>query len=134
MDAMAYEGVTSLEAADRLGTTPEAVYDLLFAGKIDGGPDVEGQVRFPDEEVDRIAGLELALPDPTERRAPPPLRADGFEGLTSVDAAERFGISADDLYRLLFAGEIEGGPDVHGQVRFSEADVARLAAEKLTAS
>lgn len=134
MGAMAYEGVTSIEAAERLGTTPEAVYELLFAGKIDAGPDADGQVRFPDAEVERIAALHLALPDPSERRAPPPLRASGFEGLTSIEAAERFGVPPQDLYALLFAGEIDGGPDVHGQVRFSEADVARLAAGKLAAS
>ena len=134
MGAMAYEGVTSLEAAERLGTTPEAVYDLLFAGKIDGGPDADGQVRFPEAEVERIAGLHLDLPEHAEHGAPGPVRANGYEGLTSVEAAERFGLPADDLYRLLFAGEIEGGPDVYGQLRFSEADVERLAAEKLAAS
>lgn len=134
MGAMAYEGVTSIEAAERLGTTPEAVYGLLFAGKIDAGPDADGQVRFPEAEVERIAGLDLELSDPTEHRAPRPLRASGYDGLTSVEAAERSGVSALDLYSLLFAGEIEGGPDVHGQVRFSEADVDRLAAEKAAAS
>ncbi len=130
MAPMAYEGVTSIEAAERLGTTPEAVYELLFAGKIDGGPDADGQVRFSDAEVERVGGLGLALPAPTERHAPPPMRASGYQGLTSTEAVERFGVSPHDLYRLLFAGEIGGGPDVHGQVRFSEADVARLAAER----
>lgn len=134
MGPMAYEGITSVEAAERLGTTPEAVYHLLFTRKLEGGPDANGQVRFPDTEVERIAGLNLSLPDPCERREQPPLRRSGDEGLTSIEAAERLGLRPVDVYELLFAGDIDGGPDVRGQVRFPEAEVERLAAEKLAAS
>ena len=58
-----------------------------------------------------------------------------YEGLTSVEAARRLGITPEEeVYRLLFAGEIDGGPDARGHVRFPEAEIERIAAEKLPAS
>lgn len=62
MKVVAYEGLTSVEAARRLGITPEEVYRLLFAGEIDGGPDARGHVRFPEAEIERIAAEELPAP------------------------------------------------------------------------
>jgi hypothetical protein len=43
--------------------------------------------------------------------------------LRSVDVAARLGILGEDAYRLLFAGELEGGPDADGIVYFSERSV-----------
>ena len=37
----------SLEAAKRLGVTPQRLYEMRVSGEIDGGADVHGQVRFP---------------------------------------------------------------------------------------
>lgn len=59
MKVVAYEGLTSVEAARRLGITPEEVYRLLFAGEIDGGPDARGHVRFPEAEIERHAAEKL---------------------------------------------------------------------------
>lgn len=59
MDDVRYEGLTSLEAAKRLGVTPQQVYEMLFAGEIEGGPDVHGQVRFPEAEIERLVTEKL---------------------------------------------------------------------------
>jgi len=44
-------------------------------------------------------------------------------GLRSPEVARRLGIDGADVYRLLFAGELEGGPGVDGLVYMSEASV-----------
>lgn len=44
-------------------------------------------------------------------------------GLRSPDAARRLGIDGPDVYRLLFAGELDGGPGVDGLVYISEVSV-----------
>jgi hypothetical protein len=44
--------------------------------------------------------------------------------LRSVDVAARLGVSAADVYGLLFAGEVHGAPDSDGIVYFSEQSVA----------
>ena len=46
------------------------------------------------------------------------------DGLRSPEVARRLGLDGDDVYRLLFAGEIDGGPGRDGLVYFSEASVA----------
>lgn len=57
-----------------------------------------------------------------------------YEGLSTVEAGRRLGISTEEVYRRLFAGEIDGGPDRKGIVRIPEAEVERLVAGKLPAS
>jgi len=44
-------------------------------------------------------------------------------GLRSPEVARRLGIDGSDVYRLLFAGELEGGPGPDGLVYMSEASV-----------
>ena len=44
-------------------------------------------------------------------------------GLRSPEVARRLGIDGADVYRLLFAGELEGGPGADGLVYLSEASV-----------
>ncbi|MEY2453419.1 MAG: hypothetical protein QOD92_2993 [Acidimicrobiaceae bacterium] len=44
-------------------------------------------------------------------------------GLRSPEVARRLGLDGDDVYRLLFAGEIHGGPGRDGLVYFSEVSV-----------
>lgn len=44
-------------------------------------------------------------------------------GLRSPEVARRLGIDGADVYRLLFAGELEGGPGADGLVYMSEASV-----------
>jgi len=44
-------------------------------------------------------------------------------GLRSPDVARRLGIDGADVYRLLFAGELDGGPGTDGLVYISEASV-----------
>lgn len=43
--------------------------------------------------------------------------------LGSTDVAARLGISGAEVYRLIFAGELDGYPDAEGIVRVSEASV-----------
>ena len=44
-------------------------------------------------------------------------------GLRSTEVARRLGLDGADVYRLLFAGDLEGGPGSDGLVYFSEASV-----------
>ena len=44
-------------------------------------------------------------------------------GLRSTEVARRLGIDGADVYRLLFAGELDGGPGSDGLVYVSEASV-----------
>lgn len=41
------------------------------------------------------------------------------ELLSTTEAAHRLGVTPEDVYRLLFAGELEGRPDEEGVVRIS---------------
>ncbi|HKY16280.1 MAG TPA: hypothetical protein VJM33_15240 [Microthrixaceae bacterium] len=45
-------------------------------------------------------------------------------GLRSPEVARRLGIRADDVYRLIFDGELDGRPDRDGIVYVSEASVS----------
>lgn len=47
--------------------------------------------------------------------------------LTTPDAAQRPGLEPEDIYRLLFDGELEGGPGADGIVRVSEGVIAEYA-------
>jgi excisionase family DNA binding protein len=47
----------------------------------------------------------------------------GDQRLTTTEAARRLGMEPEDVYRLLFAGELEGQPDPDGVVRISERAV-----------
>ncbi|HAS09817.1 MAG TPA: hypothetical protein DCS55_04750 [Acidimicrobiaceae bacterium] len=47
------------------------------------------------------------------------------EGIRSPEAAERLGIRGRDVYMMLFAGELDGGPDRGGLVYFDEASIDR---------
>lgn len=47
------------------------------------------------------------------------------EGIRSPEAAERLGIRGRDVYMMLFAGELDGGPDRDGLVYFDEASIER---------
>ena len=44
-------------------------------------------------------------------------------GVRSPEAARRLGIDGADVYRLLFAGELDGGPGRDGMVYFDEASL-----------
>jgi hypothetical protein len=44
-------------------------------------------------------------------------------GLRSPEVAHRLGLEGADVYRLLFAGEVDGGPGRDGLVYFSESSV-----------
>ena len=44
-------------------------------------------------------------------------------GLRSTEVARRLGLDGADAYRLLFVGELDGGPGSDGLVYFSEASV-----------
>ncbi len=44
-------------------------------------------------------------------------------GLRSPDAARRLGIRGRDVYRMLFDGELDGGPGRDGMVYFDEASI-----------
>jgi len=44
-------------------------------------------------------------------------------GVRIPEVARRLGIDGEDVYRLLFAGELDGGPCRDGLVYFSEASV-----------
>ena len=45
------------------------------------------------------------------------------DGLRSPEVARRLGIDGADVYRLLFVGDLDGGPGRDGLVYFSEASV-----------
>ncbi|MGI8757380.1 MAG: hypothetical protein ACR2MB_16295 [Acidimicrobiales bacterium] len=44
-------------------------------------------------------------------------------GVRSPDAAARLGIDGADAYRMLFDGELDGGPGRDGMVYFDEASI-----------
>jgi hypothetical protein len=44
-------------------------------------------------------------------------------GVRSTEAARRLGIDGADAYRMLFAGELDGGPGRDGMVYFDEASI-----------
>ena len=46
-----------------------------------------------------------------------------IDGLRSPEVASRLGIDGADVYRLLFVGDLDGGPGRDGLVYFSEASV-----------
>jgi excisionase family DNA binding protein len=46
------------------------------------------------------------------------------ERLTTTEAARRLGLRPQDIYRLVFAGELEGHPDDDGVVRIDERVIA----------
>ena len=46
------------------------------------------------------------------------------ERLTTTEAARRLGLRPQDIYRLVFAGELEGHPDDDGVVRIDEHAIA----------
>ena len=47
----------------------------------------------------------------------------GGTGLTTPEVGRRLGITAGGVYRLIFAGDLDGRPDSEGKVRVSEASV-----------
>lgn len=47
------------------------------------------------------------------------------DGIRSPEAAERLGIRGRDVYMMLFAGELDGGPGRDGLVYFGEASIDR---------
>ena len=44
-------------------------------------------------------------------------------GVRSLEAAKRLGIDGADAYRMLFAGELDGGPGRDGLVYFEEDSI-----------
>ena len=52
------------------------------------------------------------------------MRMTGDDRVTTPEAARRLGIRPEDVYRLVFAGELEGRPDEDGVVRISERVIA----------
>ncbi len=44
-------------------------------------------------------------------------------GVRSTEASRRLGIDGADAYRMLFAGELDGGPGRDGVVYFDEASI-----------
>ncbi len=44
-------------------------------------------------------------------------------GVRSPEAARRLGIDGADVYRMLFLGELQGGPSKDGMVYFEEASI-----------
>ena len=46
-------------------------------------------------------------------------------GVRSPEAAKRLGIDGADAYRMLFDGELDGGPGRDGLVYFDEASIER---------
>lgn len=46
-------------------------------------------------------------------------------GVRSPEAAKRLGIDGADAYRMLFDGELDGGPGRDGMVYFDEASIDR---------
>jgi excisionase family DNA binding protein len=51
------------------------------------------------------------------------MMSDG-ERLTTTEAARRLGLRPEEIYRLVFAGELEGHPDDDGVVRIDERVIA----------
>lgn len=49
-------------------------------------------------------------------------------GIRSPEAANRLGIDGADAYRMLFDGELDGGPGRDGLVYFDEASIERYLA------
>jgi hypothetical protein len=45
--------------------------------------------------------------------------------LRTPEVAQRLGVEGPDVYRLIFAGELDGQPDEDGIVGVTEASVAR---------
>lgn len=45
------------------------------------------------------------------------------ELLSTTEVARRLGVTPEDVYRLVFAGELEGRPDEDGVVRISNRAV-----------
>ena len=45
-------GIRLPEAAERLGVRGRDVYNLLFAGELDGGPGRDGMVYFDEDSID----------------------------------------------------------------------------------
>jgi hypothetical protein len=44
-------------------------------------------------------------------------------GLRSPEVAQLLGVSAEEVYRLIFAGELDGRPDEDGMVRVTRVSV-----------
>jgi len=65
------------------------------------------------------------LEDTARRRLGPMTTRLMDEGIRSPEAAERLGIRGRDVYMMLFAGELDGGPDRDGLVYFDEASIDR---------
>lgn len=53
------------------------------------------------------------------------MRPDIESGLGSIEVAARLGISGEEVYLLIFAGELDGRPDSEGIVRVTETSVER---------
>ena len=52
------------------------------------------------------------------------------ERLTTTEAARRLGVEPEDVYHLVFSGELDGRPDDDGVVRISERVVAAYLARQ----
>lgn len=52
------------------------------------------------------------------------MRVNDEKRLTTTEAARRLGLRAEEIYRLVFAGELEGHPDDDGVVRIDERVLA----------
>ena len=52
------------------------------------------------------------------------MRMNDDERLTTTEAARRLGLHPEEIYRLVFAGELEGHPDDDGVVRIDERVLA----------
>lgn len=50
--------------------------------------------------------------------------------ITTPEAARRLELEPEDVYRLIFAGELAGDPDSDGVVRVSEQTVAEYATRR----
>jgi excisionase family DNA binding protein len=51
MKSVTSPGLTTVEAADRLGVSPEEVYELIFAGELRAEPDEAGVVRVTPDAI-----------------------------------------------------------------------------------
>ena len=52
------------------------------------------------------------------------------DALTAPEVARRLDVRPREVYRLVFARELAGGPDRHGQIRVHESEVARYLARR----
>ena len=52
------------------------------------------------------------------------MRVNDEKRLTTTEAARRLGLRPEEIYRLVFAGELEGQPDDDGVVRIDERVIA----------